>query len=295
MRIPNPIPNNDTVHWRASMQGKVMVITGGTSGIGQVAAEKLAGMGARIILVARSRSRGEAALSRLREIAPGVKHSIHYGDLSRLAELRRVGKEIAAAEPRIDVLINNAGAVFNPRQVTEDDLELTFATNHLSYFALTQLLREQLVAPGARVVNTSSHAHYRAKIDFDDVQIKNKYSPIRAYSVSKLCNILYTRGLARRLQGTGITANSLHPGFVKTRIGDDSTGFGAVLFRLMKRFAITPEKGAETIVYLASSDDVAKTSGLYFYKCKPVEPSKLAQDDAAAERLWEYTERLLTH
>jgi NAD(P)-dependent dehydrogenase (short-subunit alcohol dehydrogenase family) len=278
------------------MQGKMVVITGGTSGIGQVAAERLAAMGARIVLVARSQSRGEASLARLREIAPGVKHSIYYGDLSQLAELRRVGGEIAAAEPRIDVLINNAGAVFSPRQVTEDGLERTFATNHLSYFVLTQLLREQLGATGAaRVVNTSSHAHYRAKIDFDDLQMQNKYSPIRAYGVSKLCNILFTRGLARRLAGTGITANSLHPGFVKTRIGDDGTGFVAALFRLMKTFAITPEKGAETIVYLASSDDVAKTSGLYFYKCKPVEPSKLAQDDAAAERLWEYTDRLLTH
>ena len=296
IRIPNPIPNNDTVHWPKAMQGKVIVITGGTSGIGQVAAERLAAMGARIVLVARSQRRGEATLAKLRQLAPGVKHGIHYGDLSRLAELKRVGQEIAAAEPRIDVLINNAGAVFNPRQLTEDGLELTFATNHLSYFVLTQLLREPLVATGtARVVNTSSHAHYRAKIDFDDLQMQNKYSPIRAYGVSKLCNILYTRGLARRLQGTGITANSLHPGFVKTRIGDDASGFGAALFRLMKKFAITPEKGAETIVYLASSDDVAKTTGLYYYKCKPVEPSKVAQDDALAERLWDYTDRLLTH
>jgi NAD(P)-dependent dehydrogenase (short-subunit alcohol dehydrogenase family) len=278
------------------MQGKVVVITGGTSGIGQVAAEKLAPMGARIVLVARSQSRGEATLARLRELAPGVKHSIHYGDLSRLAELRRVGKEIAAAEPRVDVLINNAGAAFNPRQVTEDGLELTFATNHLSYFVLTHLLHEQLLAPGAaRVINTSSHAHYRAKIDFDDLQMQNKYSLIRAYGVSKLYNILYTRALVRRLEGTGITANSLHPGFVKTRIGDGASGFGTAIFRFMKNFAITPEKGAETIVYLASSGDVAKTTGLYFYKCKPVEPSKLAQDDAVAERLWEYTDRLLTH
>jgi retinol dehydrogenase-12 len=275
------------------MRGKIVVITGGTSGIGQVAAERLAAMGARIVLVARSQSRGEATLAKLRQLAPGVDHSIHYGDLSQLAEVRRVAREIAAAEPRIDVLINNAGAVFSPRQVTEDGLERTFATNHLSYFVLTQLLREQLASTGtARVVNTSSHAHYRAKIDFDDLQMQNQYTPIRAYGVSKLCNILFTRGLARRLEGTGITANSLHPGFVKTRIGDDGTGFGAALFRLMKTFAITPEKGAETIVYLASSDEVAKTSGLYFYKCKPVEPSKLAQDDAAAERLWKETAKL---
>lgn len=278
------------------MQGKTVVITGATSGIGEVAALELAGKGARIVFVARDRNRGEVTLAKLNAKAPALSHKVHYADLSLVAEQKRVAAEIAAAEPRIDVLINNAGAVFSPRQVTEDGLELTFATNHVSYFVLTHGLRDQLLAAGAaRVINTSSHAHYRAKIDFDDLQMQNEYRPIRAYGVSKLCNILYTRGLARRLEGTGITANSLHPGFVKTRIGDDSTGFGAALFRLMKQFAITPEKGAETIVYLASSGDVAKTTGLYFYKCKPVEPSKLAQDDAAAERLWEYTARLLTH
>ncbi len=278
------------------MQGKTVVITGGTSGIGQVAAEKLAGMGARIVLVARSRSRGEAALSRLRDLAPGVKHSIHYGDLSRLAELKRVAQQIAAAEPRIDVLINNAGAMFGQRQVTEDGLEATFATNHLSYFVLTDGLRERLInsAP-SRVVNTSSHAHYRAAIDFDNLQYEHDYKAFPAYSRSKLCNVLFTRVLARRLAGTGVSANSLHPGFVNTRFGDGTGGSMARIIGLMKLFAISPEKGAETIVYLASSNEVTTTSGLYFYKRKPVEPSKLAQDDSLADRLWEYTDRLLTH
>jgi NAD(P)-dependent dehydrogenase (short-subunit alcohol dehydrogenase family) len=293
---PMRIFNNDTVHCPAAMQGKTVVITGGTSGIGQVAAETLAGMGARIVQVARSQSRGEAALSRLREIAPGLKHAIHYADLSRLAELKRVAKEIAVAEPRIDVLINNAGAFFSQRQVTEDGLELTLATNHLSYFVLTDGLRERLVnsAP-SRIVNTSSHAHYRGAIDFDNLQYEHDYKSFQAYCRSKLCNVLFTRVLARRLAGTGVTANSLHPGFVNTRFGDQGTGFGAAAMRLMKIFAITPEKGAETIVYLTSSNEVATTSGLYFYKCKPVEPSKLAHDDALANRLWEYTDRLLTH
>ena len=272
------------------------MITGGTSGIGQVAAERLAGMGARIVLVARSKNRGEATLARLRELAPGVEHSIHYGDLSRVAELKRVAKEIAAAEPRIDTLINNAGAMFGQRQVTEDGLELTFATNHLSYFVLTEGLRERLIASApSRIINTSSNAHYRATIDFDDLQFEHHYKSFVAYSRSKLCNILFTRVLARRLSGTGVTTNSLHPGFVKTRFGDESGGALAGFIGFLKLFAITPEKGAETIVYLASSDDVAKTTGLYFYKCKPMEPSKLAQDDAVAEKLWDYTERLLTH
>ena len=275
------------------MQGKVVVITGGTSGIGQVAAEQLAAMGARIVLVARSKSRGEAALARLRELAPSQEHRIHYGDVSRLADLNRLAAEIRSAEPRIDVLINNAGAMFGQRQVTEDALELTFATNHMSYFVLTHGLREQLAAAGAaRVINTSSHAHYRAKIDFDDLQSERNYKAFPAYCLSKLCNILFTRVLARRLAGTGVTANSLHPGFVNTRFGDQSGGGMARVIGLMKIFAISPEKGAETIIYLASSGDVAKTSGLYFYKCKPVEPSKLAQDDAAAERLWTETAKL---
>lgn len=278
------------------MQGKVVVITGGTSGIGQVAAEKLAAMGARIVLVARSHSRGEATLAKLRQIAPGAKHSIHYGDLSRLTELKRVAKEIAAAEPRIDVLINNAGAMFGHRQLTQDGLEMTFATNHLSYFVLTEGLRKCLIASApSRIINTSSHAHYRGTLDFDNLQYEHDYKSFPAYSRSKLCNVLFTRVLARRLAGTGVTANSLHPGFVKTRFGDESGGSMARIIGLMKIFAITPEKGAETIVYLASSSDVANTTGLYYYKCKPVEPSKLAQDDAVAERLWEYTDRLLTH
>jgi NAD(P)-dependent dehydrogenase (short-subunit alcohol dehydrogenase family) len=275
------------------MQGKTVVITGGTSGIGQVAAETLASMGARIVLVARSQSRGEAALSRLREIAPGAKHTVHYGDLSRLAELKRVGKDIATAETRIDVLINNAGAMFGQRQVTEDGLELTFATNHLSYFVFTHALSERLITSApSRVVNTSSHAHYRAVIDFDNLQYKHDYKSFPAYSRSKLCNVLFTRVLARGLAGTGVTANSLHPGFVKTRFGDESGGAMASLIGLMKIFAISPQKGAETIIHLASSDDEAKTTGLYFYKCKPVDPSKLAQDDATAERLWRETAKI---
>jgi retinol dehydrogenase-12 len=275
------------------MQGKVVVVTGGTSGIGQVAAERLAAMGARIVLVARSKSRGEAALSRLREVAAGADHRVHYGDVSRLADLNRLVTEIRSAEPRIDVLINNAGAMFGSRQVTEDGMELTFATNHLSYFVLTQGLREQLAAAGAaRIVNTSSHAHYRGKIDFGDLQSEHGYSGFPVYSFSKLCNVLFTRALSKRLAGTGITTNSLHPGFVNTRFGDGTGGFLERIFGVAKMFAISPEKGAETIVYLASSDDVAKTTGRYFYKCKAVEPSKVAQDDAAAERLWNETEKL---
>lgn len=274
------------------MQGKVVVITGGTSGIGQVTAERLAAMGARIVLVARSKSRGEATLGKLQQLAPAQPHTIHYGDVSRLADLNRLVAEIRSAEPRIDVLINNAGAIFGQRQVTEDGLELTFATNHMSYFVLANGLRESLAAAGsARVVNTASRAHYGATIDFDNLQFQRDYKSYAAYSRSKACNILFTRALARRLSGTGVTANSLHPGFVNTRFGDGS-GTMARVIGILKFFAISEEKGAQTLIYLASSDNVARTTGLYFYRCKPVQPSKLAQDDAVAERLWEETAKL---
>ncbi len=287
------------------MKNKVVVITGATSGIGQVAAEELAGMGARIVQVARDRQRGKAALKRLRERAPASSHSIYYADLSRIREVKRVGGEIAAAEPHIDVLVNNAGAMFGSRQVTEDGLELTFALNHMAYFVLTQVLRERLIhsAP-ARVVNTASDAHLPATLDFDDLQSEKAYRGnfletlryggpgFKVYGRSKLLNILFTRELARRLAGTGVTANSLHPGFVATRFGDQSGGLISFGIRIGKRFALTPQQGAETMVYLALSPDVATVTGQYFHKCRPATPSKEAQEDATAKRLWEETAKL---
>jgi NAD(P)-dependent dehydrogenase (short-subunit alcohol dehydrogenase family) len=275
------------------MRGKTVVITGATSGIGQVAAEQLAAMGARLVLVARDKTRGEAALARLRNLKPGVAHSIHFADLSRLAEMKRVAAEIAAAEPRIDVLINNAGALFATRHVTEDGMVLTFALNHMSYFVLTQGLRERLLASSpARIVNTSSDAHKGKQIDFSDLQSANNYKGFKVYGRSKLCNILYTSELARRLAGTGVTTNCLHPGFVATRFGDESGGMLSFGVRVAKYLAISPEKGAATIVYLASSDEVAQASGGYYYKCKKATPTKEARDDDAAKRLWQESERL---
>ena len=275
------------------MQGKVVVITGATSGIGQVAAEKLATMGARLVLVARDKARGEAAVARLRGKSPGVAHSIHYADLSRLAPMKQVAAEIAEAESRIDVLINNAGALFGSRHVTEDGLELTFALNHMAYFVMTQGLKDRLIASApARVVNTSSDAHKGARLDFSDLQSAKDYAGFKVYGRSKLCNILFTRELARRLAGTGVTANCLHPGFVDTRFGDQSGGLVSYGIRIGKVFAISPEKGAETIVYLASAPEVATLSGSYFYKCRPATPTKEAQDDAAAQRLWLETAKL---
>jgi NAD(P)-dependent dehydrogenase (short-subunit alcohol dehydrogenase family) len=267
------------------VKGKTVVITGGTSGIGEVAAEALAQIGARIILVARSKSRAEATLARLRR---SDAHSVYFADLTRLAEMKRVAAEIANREPPIDVLVNNAGALFGTRRLTEDGLEHTFALNHMSYFVVTEGLRERLLASGAaRIVNTASAAHQDATLDFDDLQSAKSFRAMRAYSCSKLCNILFTRELARRLHGTGVTVNCLHPGFVATRFADESGGLISHLAWLAKFFAISPAEGAQTIVYLASSPEVANVAGKYFYKCRPTNPSAPALDDRAALALWQ--------
>jgi NAD(P)-dependent dehydrogenase (short-subunit alcohol dehydrogenase family) len=268
------------------MRGKTVVITGATSGIGEVAAIQLAEQGARIVFTARDKERAQATLEKLRRANPASGHVVHLADLSLLAEMRRAAEEIKE-EPAIDVLINNAGALFNSRVETGDGLEKTFALNHMSYFVLTNLLLPRLKA-GARIVNTASDAHHRAKLDFSDLQSKKSYSGFAVYSKSKLCNILFTRELARRIAGTGITANSLHPGFVATRFGDQSGGVLSALVRVAKPIgAISPEEGATTIVYLASSPEVARTSCEYFYKCAPASPSAEARNDQDARKLWD--------
>jgi NAD(P)-dependent dehydrogenase (short-subunit alcohol dehydrogenase family) len=270
------------------MKDKVVVITGGTSGIGEVAAETLAQMGARIILVARNKSRAEATIVRLRRSGPGIAHSVYFADLSRLAEMKRLAAEIADREPRIDILINNAGALFGTRRLMEDGLEYTFAVNHMSYFVVTKGLRDRLLASGgARIINTASAAHQRATLDFDDLQSAKNFRAVTAYGRSKLCNILFTRQLARSLQGTDVTANCLHPGFVATRFADESGGLISRFAWLAKFFAISPAEGAQTIIYLASSPEVANVTGQYFYKCRPTTPSAPALDDRAALALWE--------
>lgn len=272
------------------MQGKTVVITGATSGIGAVAARHLAEKGARIVIVARDRQRAQETLRNL-PTPSGQTHAAFHADLSRLREMKRVAAEIAAAEPKIDVLMNNAGLIASANHRTEDGLELMFATNHMSYFVLTNLLLEPLrAAAGARIVSTASAAHRRAKLDFDRLQDQKGAA---GYGATKLCNILFTRELARRLAGTGVTANCLHPGFVATRFGDDAGGALRTGIGIAKRlFALSPEEGAKTMVYLASSPDVATQSGGYYARCAPAEPSPAAQNDADARRLWELSARL---
>ena len=276
-----------------TLEGKVCVITGATSGIGQVAAENLARMGVRLVLVARDERRGEAMLARLRAATPAIAHAIHYADLSGIAGTRRVAAEIAAAEPRIDILINNAGALFTARQVTADGLEKHFAVNHMAYHMLTEGLRDRLFASApARVVNTASGAHLGARLDLDDLQMAKRYNGVQAYRRSKLYNIMWTRELARRWAGRGVTVNCFHPGFVATRYGDESGGLLSYAVRFAKLFAISPKEGARTLVYLATSHEVADVSGGYFVKCRLTRPSADAENDEAARRLWDATARL---
>jgi NAD(P)-dependent dehydrogenase (short-subunit alcohol dehydrogenase family) len=280
----------------SGMQGMVVVLTGGTSGIGEAAALKSAKLGARLVFVARDPSRAEATLKRLRKVSPATTtHTVHLADLSLIDETRRVAREIAAVEPRIDVLINNAGLICARRQVTTEGHELTFATNHLAYFVLTQgLVGCMLHSAPARIVNTASEVHRGVKLDFSDLQSEHGYSGFGAYAKSKLANILFTNALARRLSGSGVTANSLHPGVVASRFGlpRERQGGDSSSARFLSAHGISPEEGAETTVYLASAAEVAKATGQYFNQCRAVAPSKEAEDRAMAQKLWEESERL---
>jgi NAD(P)-dependent dehydrogenase (short-subunit alcohol dehydrogenase family) len=274
------------------LQGKVVVLTGGTSGIGEASALKLAALGARLVLVARDPQRAESILKRLQ---PGVKHTAHIADLSLLVETKRVAQEIAAAEPRIDVLINNAGVMSAERQLTADGLELTFATNHLAYFVLTQALLPRLLASApARIINTASEVHRGAHLDFADLQSEKRYSSYGVYGKSKLANVLFTRELARRLASTRVTVNCLHPGVVASRFAQPRNGKGGdpASASYLASQGIPPEKSAESIVYLASSPDLAQTTGQYFNQSRLSTPSEEAQDDTTAKKLWEESEQL---
>jgi NAD(P)-dependent dehydrogenase (short-subunit alcohol dehydrogenase family) len=286
--------SSTAIFGEAAIQDKVVVITGATSGIGRIAAEKLAGQGARIVMIARDRGRAEETLARLREVGPGADHRVHYADLSLIADVKKVGAEIAAVEPRVDALLNNAGSMFGRRLITPEGHERTFVLNHMSYFVLTHCLRENVVAAApARIVNTASAAHLRATLDFADLQTRNRYVPTLAYGRSKLANILFTRELGRRLAGTGVTANCLHPGFVATNFGQRDAGLFGWGLRLAMLFAARPpEPGADTIVHLAGSPAVEGVSGRYFYNSREITPSAAAQDDAVAARLWRESEKI---
>ena len=274
------------------MQGQVCVITGATSGIGKAAAAALAQQGAEIIVVGRDPARAEATAAAIQaDGAPPPK--VEIADLARLDQVRALAGRLDQTLDRIDVLINNAGLVLNERQVTPDGYEHVFAVNHLAPFLLTNLLRPKLGASApARVITVSSDAHTAAKLDLDDPNLEHGWSSWRSYSNSKLANILFTRELAGRLDGTGVTANCLHPGVVRTGFGRDARPLMRVGITIARPFMLSPERGADTIVYLASSPDVAAKTGGYYVKREPREPSAAARDDGLARGLWETSERL---
>jgi NAD(P)-dependent dehydrogenase (short-subunit alcohol dehydrogenase family) len=273
------------------MRGKTVVITGATSGIGAAAALDLARMGARIVFTARDAERGRATLAGLTRANPDVAHDLVLADLTTLAGMAAAADGVLAKARRIDVLANNAGAIFQSRELTSDGLEKTFAVNHMSYFVMTRRLRGAL-APDARIVSTASVAHTAGRLDLDDLSLERGYSVFGAYGRSKLCNILFTRELARRLAATGITANCFHPGGVNTGFGDNMHGLAKAAFGLVKRFMLTPEQGADTLVWLASSAEAEGLSGGYYVKRKLTQPSLAARDDVLGARLWDVSERL---
>jgi NAD(P)-dependent dehydrogenase (short-subunit alcohol dehydrogenase family) len=277
------------------MRGKVVMVTGATSGIGRVTALELARLGATVVLVGRSQARAEATAQEIQRATGNPAVDFLLADLSILTEVCRLADDFKRRHDRLDVLVNNAGAYFTTRQESAEGYEMTLALNHLSPFLLTHLLLDVLQASApARIVTVSSDAHRQARIDFGDLQSRKGYRGFRAYSRSKLMNVLFTYELARRLAGTGVTANALHPGFVASNFGRNNGDLAGVGMAVVSRlFAISPEKGARTSIYLASSPEVEGVSGRYFVKKRAVRSSAASYDQAAAGRLWEASEALV--
>lgn len=278
------------------MKGKRCLVTGATNGIGRAAALELARMGAGVVLVGRDAGRTRETAEFLRKDSGNPDVTEILGDLSCLAEARRVAREYAARHDRLDVLLNNAGGFFGSPLRTKDGYEMTFALNHLAYHVVTRdLLHLVEQSAPARIINVSSGAHASGSIDFDDLMGDHSYNGIRAYSQSKLANVMFTRELSRRLAGTGVTVNAMHPGVVRTNFGrEHPSTLMKVVIAVANPFMLTPEQGADTAVWLASSPDVAGVSGKYFIKRKEQKVNKLALDDAACARLWDVSEALVS-
>jgi NAD(P)-dependent dehydrogenase (short-subunit alcohol dehydrogenase family) len=275
------------------MRGRVVVLTGASSGIGAEAAVDLAGLGATVVPVGRDSQRLAHVSERIREANPVGGAEPLQANFASLQEVRRLAAELRERHPQIHVLVNNAGLVSGRRKLTDDGHETTFAVNHLAPFLLTNLLLEHMSASApARVVTTSSDAHRGGRIDLDDIQGEKRWSAWSAYSNSKLANVLFTRALARRLGSTGVTANCLHPGVIRTRLGRGTPLPVRVGWRLVSLFFKSPKSGASTIVHLASSPEVEGVSGGYFVDSRQRTPSSRAQDDELGERLWDLSERL---
>lgn len=274
---------------------KVMCITGATDGIGKTAALELAKAGCTLALVGRNPDKGNRVLEEIIRDSGNENIRFHICDLSLMEAVRKLAKELQTDYDRLDVLLNNAGAYFSEFEKTDEGFERTFALNHLSYFLLTDLLLDILEKTGnARIVNVASDAHQGAELSFENLQGFDGYKGWPAYCKSKLANIMYTYELDRRISGKGITANSLHPGFVDTNFGNNNTGTVRVGLNAAKKVgAISPEKGALTSIYLASSPEVEGVSGKYFYKCKQKNSNKASYVKSDQEKLWQITETYL--
>jgi NAD(P)-dependent dehydrogenase (short-subunit alcohol dehydrogenase family) len=271
----------------------VVVVTGATSGIGRAAATAIARTGARLVLVARDPTRAAATVDEIGAATGNRDVDVVLGDLAVQADVRAVAETLRTRHARIDVLLNNAGVVNLGYTTTPDGIETTFAVNHLAYFMLTLLVRDALrAAPRARIVSVASEAHRWGRLDFDDLGHARRYRTMRVYGQSKLCNILFTYELARRLAGSTITANCLHPGAVATRLGQNNGRVATMLTKVLAPFFRTPDGGADTAVHLALSPEVAETSGAYFAKRRAIRSSRITYDEAVQRRLWDTSEAL---
>jgi len=276
-----------------SMAGSVCIVTGANGGIGRATVLGLANLGATVVMVCRSRERGEAALAEVKEKSNNDHVSLQIADLSSQVEVRKLAENFRSQHSALHVLINNAGIVPRKREVTVDGLETQFAVNYLAPFLLTNLLLDMLKSSApARVVTVASDMHRGATIDFDDLQSERAYKPLRVYCRTKLANVLFTKELARRLQGTGVTANCLHPGVVATKLLADAMGMPRTLRPTTRLIGSSPDKGAKTSIYLASSPEVEGVSGKYFVRQKAVESSKVSYDENMASQLWRVSAEL---
>ncbi len=277
------------------LQDKVCVVTGATSGIGEATAHGLAALGATVVVHGRDAEKGRRIVAGIVQATGNVSVRFAQGDLAALSQVRRLADELDRSLPRLDVLVLNAGLACSHRTTTADGYETTFAVNHLAPFLLTHLLRAKLGrSDAARIVVVASEAHRGTRLDFDDLMLERGYGQMRAYGRSKLANILFTRALARRLVGTAQTCNALHPGVVQTGIFREAPAWlRGMLSTIGRLFLLSPEQGALTSLYLASSSEVAGQSGGYYSRCKLVEPSEAARDEQAAERLWEASAKLV--
>lgn len=276
-----------------SVSGKTCVVTGANAGIGKETAVGLARSGAHVVMVCRSSERGERALAEVKAASGSDAVELMLCDMSAFASMRELSEQLHAQHRAVHVLVNNAGAMFARREQTVDGIEQTFQVNHLGYFVVTHLLLDLLQASApARIVTVASHAHRRAKFEFDNLQGERKYSDLSAYSRSKLYNIAFTYELARRLAGTGVTANCLHPGVVASNFGLSASPAFRLLVKVGRPFLMSSERGARTSIYVAASSEVEGVSGKYFDKCKQVRSSRVSYDVEAQRRLWKVSAEL---